>query len=204
MFSLEDLLGREKASAATDQISNNLGANPSVVNSAIQMALPAILGGLANNANDPQGAQNLDHALEKDHDGGLLDNLMDYLGGDVPKPEEATRQTNGLGILEHVFGGKQSQLANELGQKSGLDSGQVAKLLITLAPIVMGYLGKKKQQENMSAGELSNWLGGKKEEIQSSGNPMIDMVTGMLDKDGDGSAMDDLASMAFGYFSKGK
>ena len=76
MFSLEDLLGQEQGTQAVEQISQNLGANSSVVNSAIQIALPAILGGLAQNAQNPQGAQNLNNALEKDHGGGLLDNLI--------------------------------------------------------------------------------------------------------------------------------
>lgn len=202
MFSLEDLLGQQQGNQAVEQISQNLGANSSVVNSAIQMALPMILTGLAKNAQEPQGAQSLNNALEKDHDGGLLDSLMGYLGGGIPTPQEATRQTNGNGILEHIFGGRQTQVANEVSQQSGLNAGQVAQLLITLAPIVMGFLGKKKQQENLGADGLSNWLGGQQQQMQSSGNPMIDMASRILDKDGDGSAMDDLASMAFSYFTK--
>lgn len=201
MFSLQDLLGQQQGNQAVDQISQNLGADNPMVNTAIQMALPMILSGLANNAQQPQGAENLDNVLEKDHNGGLLDNLMSYLGGGIPTPQEADRQTNGAGILDHIFGKNQGQVAEQVSQNSGLNMSQVAQLLITLAPIVMNFLGKKKQQENMSAGDLSNWLGGKQQEIQSSGNPMMDMVSGMLDKDRDGSAMDDLATMAFGYMT---
>lgn len=201
MFSLQDLLGQQQGSQAVDQISQNLGADNSVVSSAIQMALPMILSGLANNANQPQGAENLNNALEKDHDGGLLGNLMGYLGGGIPTPQEADRQTNGAGILSHIFGNNQGQVAQQVSNNSGLNTSQVAQLLITLAPIVMSYLGKKKQQENLGADGLSNWLGGQQQQMQSSGNPMIDMASRYLDKDGDGSAMDDLASMAFGYMT---
>lgn len=202
MFSLEDLLGQQQGNQAVEQISQNLGANSSVVNSAIQMALPMILTGLAKNAQEPQGAENLNNALEKDHDGSLLGNLMSYLGGGIPTPQEATGQTNGNGILDHIFGGRQTQVANELSQESGLNAGQIAQLLITLAPIVMSFLGQKKQQEGLGADGLSSWLGGQQQQMQSSGNPMIDMASRILDKDGDGSAMDDLASMAFSYFTK--
>jgi hypothetical protein len=80
--------------------------------------------------------------------------------------------------------------------------GQAANLLITLAPIVMSYLGKQKQENNLDAGGLSDLLTGTTKQAQSSGNPMIDMATRMLDSDGDGSALDDLASMAAGYFMK--
>lgn len=200
MFSLEDLLGQQQGNQAVDQISQNLGANPSVVNSAIQMALPAILSGLARNAQNPQGAESLNSALEKDHvGGGLLDNLMGYLGGGIPAPQEATRQTNGNGILDHIFGGNQTQVAKEVSQNTGLDMGQVAQLLITLAPIVMGYLGQKKQQENLGPGDLSNWLGGQQQEIQQS--PQGGFINNILDRDNDGSITDDLASVAFNYMT---
>lgn len=203
MFSLEDLLGQEKGNQAVEQISQNLGANSSVVNSAIQIALPAILGKMAKNAQNPQEAQNLDKAIEQDHaGGGLLDNVMDYLGGGIPAPAETTRQTNGSGILDHIFGGRQTQVAQEVSQNTGLNMSQVAQLLITLAPIVMSYLGKQKQQNNMGADELSNWLGSQQEQIQNA--PQGSLINSILDRDGDGSAMDDLTSMAFNYMTNRK
>jgi hypothetical protein len=199
MFSLEDLLGKEQGSRAVEQISQNLGANSSTVNSAIQMALPVILSGLARNAQNPQGAQSLNNALEQDHNGGLLDNLMGYLGGGLPAPQEVTRQTNGSGILGHIFGNNQTEVAKEVSQNTGLDMGQVAQLLITLAPIVMNYLGRQKQQQHFGADELAGWLGGQQEQIQQS--PQSSLINSILDRDGDGSTMDDLASMAFNYMT---
>ncbi len=197
MFSLEDLLGQQQGSQAVDQISQMLGANPTTTNSAIQMALPMILSGLAQNASQPSGAENLNNALEQNHNGNILDNL-----GLLFEQNQQTPQTDGLGILGHIFGQKQGAVAQEVSQNTGLDVGQVAKLLITLAPIVMGYLGKQKQQNHLGADGLSNLLQEKQQQIQSSGNPMMDMVTNFFDKNQDGSAMDDLASMASNYFSK--
>lgn len=202
MFSLEDLLGQQQGNEAAEQISQNLGADTSSVNNAIQMALPVILGGLANNVQQPQGAENLNQALEKDHDGSLLNSLSDFLRGGVPSPQQADRQTNGAGILEHILGNNQGQAAQEISKNTGLNTGQVANLLITLAPIVMAYLGKEKNQNNLGTGALTDLILGQKQQAQSSGNPMIDMASAWLDKDGDGSAMDDLASMAAGYFMK--
>lgn len=202
MFSLEDIIGAAAGNSAVGQISNNLGADQSSVNSAIQMALPVILSGLANNASSDTGAQSLNHALEKDHTGSLLDNLGDYLAGGVPAPQQATRETNGAGILGHILGSSQSTAAQEISSQTGLNAGQVANLLITLAPIVMAYLGKQKQQNNLDAGGISDLLTGQQQQMQSSGNPMIDMATRILDSDGDGSALDDLASMAAGYFMR--
>lgn len=197
MFSLEDLLGQQQGSEAVNQISQQVGASPTVTNTAIQMALPMILNSLANNAKEPQGAENLNSALQQ-HDGGLLDNLGGFLGG----TNSQAASSDGIGILGHIFGGNQGAVAQQVSQKSGMDIGQVAQLLITLAPIVMGFLGKKKQEQNLDAGGLQNMLGEQQQTMQSSGNPMMDMVSGMLDRDKDGSSMDDLASMAMGYFQK--
>lgn len=202
MFSLEDLLGQKQGNQAVDQISQMLGSNQTVTNSAIQMALPMILSGLANQAATPQGAQNLNNAIEQDHSGGLLDNLMGYLGGGMSQPQETSRETDGTGILGHIFGQNQGAVAHEVSKNTGLDVGQVAKLLITLAPIVMSYLGKQKQQQNLGADGLSSLLQNKQQQMQNSGNPMMDMVTSALDRNQDGSAMDDLASMAANYFGK--
>src|SRR5690606_31469284 len=115
------------------------------------------------------------------------------------------------GILGHILGGNQGPVAEQASQQSGLPLGQVAQILMMLAPIVMGYLGQKKQQENVGADGLGGLLGGilggalgggQAAAAPSSGNPMMDMASSMLDRDGDGSSMDDIASMAFDYFTK--
>ncbi|HQU86519.1 MAG TPA: DUF937 domain-containing protein [Pyrinomonadaceae bacterium] len=201
MFSLQDLLGQEQGNQAVDQISQNIGADHSAVNSAIQMALPMILNGLANNASTPQGAENLNSALERDHDGSLLGNLGGLagmiFGGQQAAPPP--RQADAGGILGHIFGGNQGNVTQQVSQQSGLNIGQVAQILMFLAPIVMSYLGKQKQEQNLDAGGLQNWLGGQQQQIQQA--PQGSFLERMLDSDGDGSAMDDIASMAFKYMT---
>ena len=58
--------------------------------------MSAILGAMANNASKPGGADSLLGALQKDHDGSILDNLGGFLG--QPNTDD------GNGILGHVFG----------------------------------------------------------------------------------------------------
>ena len=196
MFSLQDLLGPQKGSEAVDQISQQVGAEPSAVNSAIQAALPSILGGLANNASDPQQAQSLDQALEQDHDGGILDDLGG-LGGMIFGQQETPRQADAGGILGHILGGGQGQVAQDVSQQTGLPTGQVAQILMMLAPIVMGYLGQQKRQQGVGADGLGGLLGG----LFGGGAPSYPQQSGggFLDRDGDGSSMDDIASMAMDY-----
>lgn len=210
MFSLQDLLGQEQGTQAVDQISQNVGADSSMVSSAIQAALPMILGGLANNAATPTGAESLNSALERDHDGSLLGNLAglgSMIFGDQQAAAPPPRQADAGGILGHIFGNNQGQVAQEVSNKSGLSISQVAPILMMLAPIVMSYLGQQKQQQNVGADGLGGLLGGllgggqAQAAPQSSGNPMMDMASNMLDSDRDGSAMDDIASMAFKYMT---
>ena len=139
MFSLEDLLGQEQGSAAVGQISQTAGLDPSTTASVIQTALPAILGGLANNAATPDGAESLNNALDQHHDGSLLDNLGGLssmiFGGDTqaaPPP-----QADAGGILGHIFGNSQGQVAQQVSNQTGVSTGQVAQVMMMLAPIVI-------------------------------------------------------------------
>jgi hypothetical protein len=203
MNSLQDLLGQEQGDEAVGQISQSVGADSSLVNSAIQMALPALINGLAANAATPEGAENLNNALEQHHDGSILDNIgglgsLIFGGGQAAAPPP---QADAGGILGHILGTDQGQVAQDVSQKTGLGMGQVAQILMFLAPIVMGYLGRQKQQQNVGADGLGGLLGGllggsRPGAASSTGGSIIGSV---LDRDHDGSSIDDIASMAFDY-----
>lgn len=209
MLTLQDLLGQEHGDTALNEISNSVGADSSLVNSAVQMALPAILSGLANNASTPEGAQSLDNALTNDHDGSLLGNLGG-LGGlifnQLQTPDPTPPQLNAGGILNHILGNNQAPVVEEVSNRTGLQMGQVAQILLLLAPIVMAYLGRQKRQQNVGADGLGGLLGGllgggQQAAPASSGNMMMDMASAMLDRDRDGSSMDDIATMALNYIT---
>jgi hypothetical protein len=82
-----------------------------------------------------------------------------------------------------------------VSKMSGLDSNKAGNLMATLAPVVMGMLGKAKRQNNLDQGGISDLLGGFAKQQQSSGSPMASLLTGFLDADGDGSIVDDVAGM---------
>lgn len=201
MFSLRDLLGEEQGSEAVQQISQTVGADQSAVSTAIQSALPMIVGGLANNASTPQGAESLNNALDQ-HDGGLLNDLGGLGSMIFGQQAPPTPQADAGGILGHIFGGSQGQVAQEVSNRSGLSMGQTAQIMMMLAPIVMGYLGRQKQQQGIDAGGLGGLLGGLLGGGQAQAPYSAGQAAGggsFLDRDGDGSSMDDIASMAFDY-----
>ncbi|WP_116768910.1 DUF937 domain-containing protein [Maribacter litoralis] len=162
----------------------------------LSMAMPLILGAMKKNVSTPEGAQGLMSALSSNHSGGILDNLGGLFSGGV----DESVMNDGAGILGHVFGSKQPQVESALSAKSGLDSGSVAQILKIAAPIVMGFLGKQTAQSNVSDGTgmnalLGSMLGGQPQENQS-------LITSLLDADGDGSILDDVAGMVMGSNKK--
>lgn len=197
MFSLQDLLGQQQGSDAVGQISQQIGADPSAVQSAIGMALPAILGGLAQKAQQPETAPMIASAITQEQ-GGFLDNIGGMLGGGGAS---AVNPMLGAGILGTIFGNNQTQVANEIGQQSGLNTGQVASILMMLAPIVLGYLGRRQTQQGLDQGGIVDMLGGYGQQAQQQ--PQAGgWLSGMLDSNRNGSSMDELAAMAMQYMGR--
>ncbi len=175
-------------------ISRTIGADEEATSGAIGSALPVLITALAGNAAKPAAAEQLHNAIAKDHDGSLLDNLTGFLGN----PAVA----NGAGILKHILGGRQSAVEAGVAGGTGLDGSQVAKLLQILAPIVMAALGKAQSSNNLDAGGLAGMLTREKQAASGAGGGILGALSGMLDADGDGSALDDLGKMAGGFFGK--
>ena len=156
------------------------------------MAIPLLMGAMKRNAKSPEGAAGLMGALESKHDGSLLDNLGGFFEGGVSEDQKI----DGLGILGHVLGGSQDNVVGALSKKSGMDSNSVMQILQVAAPVILAYLGKEKRQKNVSSpsgieGLLGGMLGGGRKQ-QKKSQSMIEML---LDGDGDGSVVDDIAGM---------
>ena len=118
MFSLQRFARRTAGHQAVDQISQSVGADQSSVSTAIQAALPMLVNGLANNASTPQGAESLNNALEQDHDGSILDNLGGLGSMIFGQQAAASRQADAGGILGHILGGSQGQVAQEVSNRA--------------------------------------------------------------------------------------
>jgi hypothetical protein len=73
-------------------------------------------------------------------------------------------------------------------------------LLETLAPLVMGSLGKAQQENGLDASGLSNLLNSQQNEAQANAPDAMSMLSSMLDQNNDGSSMDDLKRMAASFF----
>jgi hypothetical protein len=191
-MNLTGLLNDALSGDTVSQISQTIGADEGTTSNAIQTALPILLGGLANNSATEEGASGLMGALERDHDGSVLDNIGGLLSGNF-----GGSAANGLGILGHIFGGQQGTVAEGVSQSSGLDMSKVGPLLAILAPIVMGAIGRARQQEGVGTSDLGGLLGGAAQQM-GGGSDLMGMLGNILDRDRDGSAIDDVAGMLGG------
>ena len=190
MSGILDQLTQQLTGSALSSLSESIGADQAQTKTALSAALPVLLGALAKNAAKPDGAEALSQALTRDHDGSILDDLA----GAMRTPN----LSDGQGILKHVLGGREQNVTAGLAKASGLGGDQTAKMLQTLAPLVLGSLGRARAQNNMGADALSSLLAGEKKQIQASKPGMEGLLSGLLDKDGDGQIIDDVASSLLG------
>jgi hypothetical protein len=145
---------------------------------------------MERNASSQEGAEGLISALSSKHDGSILDNLSGLFGGGVAD----NVKNDGAKILGHVLGNKQQGVEQVIAQKSGLDASSVANILKVATPILMGVLGKQASQKNVSSqSDMSSLLGGLL--VGNEGQNEQSFLEKILDADGDGSVIDDVAAM---------
>lgn len=195
-----DLLNLIQSQMNDDSFMQNLsqqigGADTQQTKMAASGIMTTLLGALAKNASTPEGAQSLNNALEKDHDGSILDDVMGMLSGNTQPQNQ--RMLNGAGILSHLLGGKQGNAINMISQVSGLDQNKTGNLMQMLAPVIMGALGKTKRQNGLDIGDLAGLLSGSFTQQKQQTNISNSLFNSLLDQDGDGDVKDDIAKIGF-------
>ena len=154
------------------QLASQLGVDEATAEAATRQAIPALLGGLQANAQDPAGAASLAGALGN-HSSALVD-------GGVNLDEVDT--ADGEKIVGNIFGSNSTQVAHTLGSNLGQQSGLIQKLLPILAPIVLAYISRRLTGSSSGGGGagdlLGSILGGGAG--QGRGNVLSDVLGGML------------------------
>lgn len=194
MDDLTQQLLQQLAGGGLSQISQQVGADEGQTGSLLSTAMPLLMSALANNTNKPNGAQALHQALGNDHDGSILDDLGGFLGD----PQAA----NGAGILGHVLGDQQSGITQALADHTGLGNDQVGQILQIAAPLIMGALGQQQQQQNFDTNDLSDFLGGQQQIAQQTNPDLMNIISGFLDMNKDGSIWDDILRIISKLFSR--
>ncbi len=168
-MNLMEILQGQLSDDMLGQLSQQIGADKEQTATAANGIFATLLGGLANNATSESGLASLASALDRDHDGSILDDLMGMVGGMAQDNAPAASAVNGAGILGHILGDRQETAAQQISQSSGLNVGQIMKLMPILAPIVMGVLGRAKNSGSLDLGGLANILMGSAQHAQQGG-----------------------------------
>jgi hypothetical protein len=130
-------------------IADKFGVSPDVARQAVQEGGAALLGGLAKNAETPEGSSAIEEALNR------------HVGFSGASSVDEVDQTDGDKIVKHVFGDKKGEVVDSLTKSEktagGIDFG---KLLPILAPIIMGVIANAKGSSGSGGGGLGGILGG--------------------------------------------
>lgn len=172
---LIDLLTGNTGNQVAERAENKFGISRNQVLALLAVAAPFIISYLSKKSQSPNEAESLNTALDKDHDGSILN--------DVSQAE--ARQSEGNSILNHIFGEEKQTVESQLSQKTGISIDKIGPVLSMLAPIIMGYIGKEKQQNNVGAGGLGGLLDGilgntSGQAQNGQSNPLNDIIGNVL------------------------
>jgi len=175
-LNITDLLFDKSNSNTITEFAKDFDVSDSQAKDAISSLAKSLSLGLGQNTQDVRGLDGLFDALKKSNHSRYLDDPS-LLGR-----KETTQDGND--ILGHIFGNKEvsRHVTKRASKTTGLSSSLLKKMLPVVATMVMASLGKK-------------MLGGKK--TASSRQESTGFLTKILDKDNDGSMIDDVLGMAF-------
>ena len=173
-------------------VAQELGVSESEAAKGADALIPAILGGLQKQRQEPTstGSGGLGSLLEQLGGGGLLDDVL----GSQP-----THVDRGNNILGQIFGSKDVSrtVAQSAASESGLNSDLLKKMLPMLAMLVTGLMAKQggagasgQDSSATTEGGLGGLLGG------MLGGGAAGGLGSLLDQNKDGNALDDILRMA--------
>ena len=166
MASIMEEFLRSLGPEVSDQLSANLGIERNAVEQMLPQLGPMILGGLKRQKDNFGGQERVDHILNKHGSADVLDNIGDFFSAQVQNQNADPR-------LGGLLGDSGLQATNALSKQFNLDGNTAMKIIPMLAPIILGFLTKTRDQGGAGSAGIAS----------------------MLDRDGDGSILDDVAEM---------
>ncbi|MFP3594157.1 DUF937 domain-containing protein [Chryseobacterium sp. SIMBA_038] len=143
-----DLIKGQLGPALVSQAASQLGESESGISKAIGGLLPAIVGGLANNSDNPAVLDAISNASSS----GILGNL---LGNSANSSWIST-------LLSSIFGDKVSGIVNAIATYAGISNNSSNSLLNLVTGATLGSVGKYAADNNLDKSGISNLLGEQK------------------------------------------
>lgn len=166
---LDELMG-SLGPEVSKQLSSSLGIDKGTASQILPQVAPLILGGMKRQMQERGGAERVNHILNKYGN----DSVLDDIGGLFNQKAQDENPDPQLGGL---LGNSGVQAANLLTRQFNLSGSTAMKVIPMLAPIVLGALTRKRDREGVGTNGIA----------------------ALIDQDGDGSVLDDVA----GFFMQG-
>ncbi len=157
-------------------LSNKTGVDKESLSSLIGEIAPKLVDGAKDN-------------LQGENDSSKLIDMISNLDIDElnKNPEQVVNeeQKDLVGELFASSNSDENEIAQSLSSKTGIDASSISSLIPMIAPFVMGALSKQTNLKNVDSSDT---------------NGITSMLTNFLDKDKDGSVVDDVMDMAKKFF----
>jgi len=171
---LDEFMGTYGEKVSKD-LSKTTGINEGILEKIIPNITPLILGGLKKQKDERGGDQRVDHILNKYGDSNVLDNLSGLFS-------EKAKESSPDPKLGGLLGDSGIKATEEISKKFNINAETAMKLIPMIAPVVLGALKKKKDTDNKGASGIG----------------------ALLDQDGDGNILDDVAGFITGALGSNK
>jgi hypothetical protein len=165
------------------QLANTNGIDPESALNVLGKLVPGLTQQLKNNTQQPTGLESLLKAIQSG-------NHQRYIESDQDAFTSSARN-EGNAILGHLLGSKDRSraMAAEVASETGIGDSIIKKMLPQVANLVMGAMSNQTRSGG-ALGDVLNMLGGGQQKQATS------LLTSFLDRDNDGSIIDDVMGMA--------
>jgi len=157
MAELDGLL----ASIPIDDIAKQLGIDQSTAKAAVNQVVPALVAGMAANAQDKGGAESLAGAATRHAQRGKK----------ITKVADIDTE-DGAKVARNVFGANTKEVEKKVAAAGGLDPSIIEKIIPIVAPIVIAFIGNMLLNKQQSSGSSSS--------SESAGGGIGDVLGGLL------------------------
>ena len=192
-MNLLDMVKDQVSGSLVSNASKFLGESESGVSKALDGIFPALLGKMADTADDSNGLSKL-FDMAKGADTGILDNIDGLFSGGAGNV--AKLMNGGSGVLNLLLGNSTGGMIDKLAGFSGLKGSAASSLIKMAAPFLMSMVGKHIKNKALDAVGFGKFLGSQRQHVKSS------MPSGLLSALG-GSFLGKGASAVTGLASDG-
>lgn len=169
-----DILGLIKdklTDSVIEKVSGFLGEHPDKIGSALNSAVPIVMGGIIRSASMEENAGKvMDVLKDGGHTGEILDDLPNLLEN-FDKTQLLI--TIGSNIFNHFSGNKGNSIVEKLSSLNGIRKTSASSLIGLAAPLVLGALGKVVGKEGLGVSGLTKLLSEQRETVFGALPPAI-------------------------------